>query len=259
MWHTAAAQDLDPTERLELGLSSYDYSDYKQTIEYLAPLVVPDRELLTEPVNLVSAYEKLGLAHFYLGEKTQARAVFERLIRFRPDHQLNPALVPPKAILFFKEIRRDLEDELEKDREVLARKIAEYEAARKAKESVTIEVDIRRNSRLVAAVPFGVGQFQNEDVGWGLFFLSSEIVAIGASVGFFAAVENLRGDDGRFASRDYTRANELQSAQLISAGAAVALIVAGIVHAQLTFDEETRINRRVRGPTEAKGLLNWEF
>lgn len=251
---------MTPKEQLDLGLQSYDYSDYKQTVELLEPLVKPDAELLDDPVDLVSAYEKLGLSLHYLGKTKESRQVFERLIRFRPDHTLNPALVPPKTMLFFEKIQADLEDELAKEREALAKKLADYEASRKADQTTTVEIDIRRNSRLVAAVPFGVGQFQNEDYGWGVAFLTSELVAVGLSAAFMIGVEQLRNDEtGRFLPQDVNQARALQTGQLISAGVALGLIVAGIVHAQYNFEENTQFDRRVRGPDKANSLLYWEF
>jgi hypothetical protein len=46
-------------------------------------------------------------------------------------------------------------------------------------------------SRWLAAVPFGVGQFQNRDVALGVFFAVSEAAAGGAAIAAYAIVEQL--------------------------------------------------------------------
>jgi hypothetical protein len=91
------------------------------------------------------------------------------------------------------------------------------------------------NQRLIAALPFGAGQFQNRDESLGYFFLASELIAVGLSTGFFWGVESLRLPNGRYAKEDYLTARQLQRAQIVSGGIAVGLMVSGVIHAFVTF------------------------
>lgn len=204
----------------------------------------------TDNADLARAYELLGQAHYFLGDRETARTHFSKLVRLRPDKELDPLVIPPPVIAFYEELRQPILRELEADRDVIRKAREEEEARRRAELTVHHYVETRRNSRLVAALPFGAGQFQNGDTGLGAAFLSTELVATGLSVAFFLAVEDLRQDDGRFASEDIDRAASLQTAQLVSGGIALALAIAGIVEAQINFRETTLIER-VEGPKGA--------
>ncbi len=255
---TVAAQAA-PTDDLRDAENSYLYGDYPRVVAKLTPLVEPELRL-ADPDNVARAFELLGLAHSYLNQPEPARKFFAQLIRFRPDRRLNPMLVPPTTIAFFDQIRAELEQDIEKERAAL-RKAREDEAARRQAMSTTkLLVEKRRNSRLVAAVPFGVGQFQNEDALWGATFLGSEVLGVGLSIGFFAAVEQLRQPSGQFLREDRAQAESLQQAQLLSGAIAVGLMVAGVIHAQVTFQDSTTTNTTTIRPGAAPptGAI-WEF
>lgn len=250
---------LSPSEvktEFAVGKNSYRYGDYGRVVAILTPLVEPE-VLIANPEHLVEAYRLLGLSHSYLGQTADARRYFERLIRMRPTHTLSPALVPPDQIRLFEAVRASLADELEAERLAFLARQREEEERRRLQASQQIVVEKRRNSRLVAAVPFGVGQFQNDQPVAGALFLGAEVLAVSLSIGFFAAVEDLRLDNGRFAREDVSRAESMQSAQLISGGTALLLMGVGIVHALATFEEELDVQRTTVQPT-ANGFV-WRF
>lgn len=248
-----------PTDDLRDAENSYLYGDYPRVVAKLTPLVEPDIRL-ADPENVARAYELLGLAHSFLNKPEPARKFFAKLIRFRPDKRLNPMLVPPTTIAFFDQIRAELEQEIAKERAALRKAREEEAARRKAASTTKLLVETRRNSRLVAAMPFGLGQFQNDDPIMGATFLGTEVLAAGLSFGFFAAVEQLRQPSGRFQPQDKSQAETLQQAQLISGGVALALMVAGVIHAQITFEEQSTTSTTVISPGQngPTGLI-WEF
>ncbi|MCA9540039.1 MAG: hypothetical protein KC620_14175 [Myxococcales bacterium] len=236
----AAATPTEPTtpeQDLRDAENSYYYGDYPRVMAKLAPLVEPDI-LLADPAAVARAYELLGLAAFFLDQQADARTWFERLIRYRPDAALNPVVVPPPAVAFFDDIKAGLSDEISRKREALRREQEAEEARRRQATQTQVKVETQVNSRLVAGLPFGIGQFQNGDDALGYTFLSTEVVAIGLSGFFFLAVEDLRQTDGRFARSDVARAENYQTAQLISGGIALGLMVTGIAHALLTYEPE---------------------
>jgi len=242
--------------------NAYLYGDYPRVVSTLTPLLEPD-VLLADPDQVAKGYELLALAHAYQEHEPEARAYFEQLIRFRPDSKLNPALVPPQTIRLFETVRETLKEELAREREAILKLQREEEERRRLEGAQQIVVEKRRNSRLVAMVPFGVGQFQNDQPVAGALFLGSEVLAISLSIGFFAAVEDLRLDNGLFAREDLSRAESMQSAHLVSGGIALAVMAIGVVHALATFEEELDVKRTTVNPSGSVGLgpggLVWEF
>ncbi len=251
-----AARPADPERELADAENSYLYGDYPRVVRKLTPLVEPD-VLLVSATDQAQAYELLGLAHFFLDQRELARKYFERLIKFRPDYELNPVLVPPPVVAFYGELHETLADEIKRRRDELRRQEeAEQERRRLAS---TIVYERRLNSRFVASMPFGMGQFQNEDPGLGALFLGTELLATGLSFGFYLAVLDLRAEDGTFARGDVARAESLQQAQLVSGGIALALVLGGILEAHLAFDADDGLTEVRPGPVIGPQGLLWRF
>lgn len=233
--------------QFEDGKNSYLYGDFTKVIKFLGPLfskgdALPDG---LELGKAREALEMLGLAHFYLGDETAAAEIFEKLIVIDEDRSLNPVTAPPEAIAFYKRIKADFKGDIARRRKIFE---DEQDRRRKAEAELNqrvIQVESRRNSQLVALVPFGVGQFQNGDSAWGGVFLGTELVATSLSVAFFFAAENLRQSDGFYDRQDVGRARAYRVAQFATGGAAVALMVGGIIHAWATFKPNTRSERKV--------------
>lgn len=254
--HAAPEDDLRDAENW------YAYGDYPRVIERLEPLVEP-RILLANPDDLARAYELLGLSTFFLDRTDAARGWFARLIRFRPDAQLNPVLVPPPAVNLFDDVKESLADEIARMQDALRRQREEEAERRRLAGLTRVRVDTRVNSRLVASVPFGVGQFQNGHDGLGYALLATQIATGATSVGCYLAIEDMRQSNGRFDPADVDNAHTLQQVQLWTGGVAVALMVAGIAHAWFTFVDEVPL-REVALPPPAgglpgDGLLRWTF
>ena len=93
-------------------------------------------------VDRAEAFRILGLARTYLGHKQAAEAAFYAYLRLDPDAHLDPALVPPEAIVLFEGVR--------------SRHAAELAALRPRPR--------RRRSIWLNVVPLG-GQWQNGEGG----------------------------------------------------------------------------------------------
>ena len=243
----SAASGAEPAAELRDGENWFVYGDFEQVITHLKPLVEP-KVLLVSREDAVRALELLGLASFYLSREDDARRYFELLVRQSPDHLLDPLTVPPPAIRFYEEIRARLSKELERQREAVKQQL-EREAELRRQANIVVErVELRRNSRVLAVMPFGAGQFQNDDDLAGFLFLGSELATTAASVALWASVERLRGDSGRFDSRDVNRARQLRTAQVATGAAALGLVIAGAAHGLATFREESEIRKQRLGP-----------
>lgn len=258
----ATAAQATPEDDLRDAENSYLYGDYPRVIAKLEPLVEPDI-LLADPDDLARAYELLGLSTFFMDRVADARGWFERLIRFRPDARLNPVLVPPPAVGLFDDVRESLADEIARMQEAL-RQQREEEAERERLARLTrVRVETRVNSRLIATLPFGAGQFQNGQDGLGYTLLATQLATGAASLGCFIAVENLRQSNGRFDRADVGNAQALQQGQLWTGGVALALMIGGVVHAWATFVDEVPLREVALPPATldapGEGLLRWTF
>ena len=224
-------------EAYERGKSAYLYGSYALAIDCLGPLLSPDL-LLSSPDELALAYEYVGLAYFYLDRRAEAEPFFKSLIFFRPEHELDPVRVPPDAVTFYAQLHDALAGELSARSRALEAQRAREDAALEALTRRELIIEQRVNSRLVALLPFGVGQFQNDDPRAGYFFLSAELITTLASVGLFWQIEQMRQDNGRFARADVSFARELQSAQLITGGVALGLALSGVIHALINYQPQ---------------------
>ncbi|MEE2789183.1 MAG: hypothetical protein VX589_17740 [Myxococcota bacterium] len=228
-------------ERLTDAENSYLFGDYPRVVELVTPLVVPNI-LLAQEADLARAYRLLGLAHFFLDEPQLAQRFFERLIRLRPDSALDPVRTPPPVVALFNRLKAALAAEISRTREALRREKLKEAEQRRLANTLLIRRDYRVNSRLVAALPFGIGQFQNGDNWLGGLFLGTQVAALSVSIASFIAIEDLRASNGRFRTSDVDRARTFQQVQLVSASVALGAALLGIVEAMLSFRERRFIN-----------------
>ena len=115
------------------------------------------------------------------------------------------------------------------------------------KEQAAEKSIVRSNSRLVALVPFGAGQFQNDDVGLGVFFAVSQTLAISSAIvsygvaSHFANVDPNQTDPAtdQPVSREGLEENftTARTVNWVSAAPTGALMLAGIIEAQVSFRE----------------------
>ena len=233
-----------PEDDFEHGKNAYLYGDFRKVIEFLDPLVGTEGSEKLDPRKQADALEWLGLSLYYLGQETRAKDIFHRLILTDLDRTLDPITAPPDVVAVYDKMQADLKVEIDR----LKREAEKKRRAKEAQVPVR-EIDRRRNSKWVTLVPFGVGQFQNGDNGWGGFFLGTELVAVSLSTIFFFAAQDLRQPDGFFVGADATLARNLRTAQFVSGGTALALMVGGAIHAAVTFKPLTETRREVIKPT----------
>lgn len=117
---------------------------------------------------------------------------------------------------------------------------------------------VETRSRVVAAIPFGVGQFQNDDIGWGVFFAASEAIFITSSIVSFAIADSikdiecpglqedeetneLRPVDCEALMTNFQIARGVNYASLATTGL---LIIGGIIQAQIAFEPERTTTRK---------------
>ena len=101
------------------------------------------------------------------------------------------------------------------------------------------------NSRWIAAIPFGAGQFQNEDRKLGIMFAVTESAFVAAAIATFIGHNSLRDEDP--APSELERARRVEKAlrigNWVSVGAFVSFAVAGVVEAEVRFKPVIRTTR----------------
>jgi hypothetical protein len=255
----------DALSDLEKAHSAYVAHKYEDAENRLRALLDPRTGALKDPDNVADARMYLGAALLAENKKSEAAAVFEQLLRDKPDYQPDPLRVTLQATDALIDARSRMREELaaslaEKVRQAMEEKARiEAERQRAALRLAMLEklageeTVVHTNSRWFALVPFGVGQFQNGQTALGGVFLATQSLAlVGSLVGQIELLyyENQMNDAVRGGSAMASQAYHDRAfasylvTNIFSASFAV-LAIAGIVHAQITFVPE-RIEVRHR-------------
>lgn len=260
---TARAGD---AEELEFARSQIDAGQYQEAATRFKRLLDPkgtpcptisqlstDGCRLTDPATIPRAHSYNALALALAGKSQEAKEEFKVVLEQNPSFSPSPALFPQQVIELFLQVKDDLQaTKAERDRLDLQRK-KEAEAAQKrydqyvseieklaATETITVE-----RSRWIAAIPFGVGQFQNDAIGLGIMFLALETAATTSSivtsviVADRTACQAAQDPSCYQVSSGQVATDEVQAfriANIASFSTLGALIIAGILEAELSFE-----------------------
>jgi hypothetical protein len=267
----------DDQQAFELAKNPFDGGQYAEAHARLATLLDPTlptcdavpgasgRCRVVDPELIERARALDAASLLALKRDAEADAQIARIFRANPQYAPNPAMFPQEVIDRFSVVRGGLRAELEalaqqKAREELAKRVA-AQKAREADERWIAELQrlageervVEPNSRWVAMVPFGVGQYQNGDIRLGVVFTVGEAL-LGGSALISVAVYN------KLASTDLTQhPNNMRvdvpklNQQIITAATVnqicfagwAALSAAGVVQAQVAFVPE-RVTFRKR-------------
>ncbi len=247
----------DGLSDLEKAHNAYVAHKYEDAEGRLRVLLDARTGSLKEPDNIADARMYLAAVLLAQGKKIEAQTVFEQLLRDKPDYQPDSLRVTLQATDALSDVRSRMREELAAN---LAEKVRQAQEARTKLESekqkaalrfamleklASEETVVQRNSRWVALVPFGVGQFQNGQTTLGWFFLTTEsLLAVGSGVG--AAVtyyDELQTNDalknGTGTAPQYRALAEdaFVVSNVLGAGFALVAVV-GILHAETTFVPE---------------------
>jgi hypothetical protein len=243
---------------LEKAHNAYVAHRYADAEARLRALLDEATGSLKDPDGIADARMYLGAVLVEEGKKEQANEVFERLLLDKSDYKYDPLNVSTDAINAFLDAQTRLRDTIrsrqdkkaleeqakkakaELDREKAALRLAMLE--KMASEEQIIE----KNSRWRALLPFGVGQFQNEqkDLGWVLLSAES-LLAVGSVVGAVVSYyEQSQVNDsvrnGDLYAADYYRQNAYNAFVVgdLLAGAFFLTAIVGAVQAEVAFVPE---------------------
>ena len=273
---------LSDSAEVSRAASLYDSSQLEHCVVAFEDLLTPGARMLTEPEPIERARVYLAACLIGVGELERSEEVFAEAIRANPQMRPPDSLVfPPEVIDVFLRVRESL---LEEIRKAAARKLEEAERQRAERQQrreaellrlrelerlASQETVVVRNSRWIAAIPFGVGQFQNGDTGLGWAFLATEAVLGAVVIGGLAvelqnyALLEPRAGEPAPSRADITNNTDIaRNVWTVGLYALGAVALGGIVEAQLSFEPEVVSVRRrelppeLRRPPEAR--LRWQ-
>jgi hypothetical protein len=245
----------DDSGELDKAFSAYVAHRYGDAEERLRMLLDPQTGALANPYDIADARMYLGAVLVAQGKKEAADSVFETLLMAKPDYQPDPLRIALEAIDVFIDARTRLRDRLgtlqadmvKQEKEQRSKTEAFHQqllARQSVLEKLASEdlVVVQPNSRWIAMLPFGVGQFQNgqEGLGWvllggeALFAVSSGVCGV---LSLYAAAQTndaIHRNDGTAEAYNRRAQTESLAGNLFAAGF-FATAVLGIVHAQATF------------------------
>jgi hypothetical protein len=214
-------------ETLRRAVNEYAYGNYDTAIEQLRALLYPMR--LVSDAQVIEARKYLALSYQLTDKPELMEEEFAKLLYLEPDYTLDPFSIPPSIIEAFEAIRTRLKPQLDAIR---LRRVEASDGGTTASGPVVSTTLIERND-IVTLLPFGIGQFQNGDDGWGLFFALSEVVLLGVNIGAYMYARYNIGDDYDREDRGMVRALTVtQYASLAMFGIVWSL---GIFQARLNF------------------------
>ena len=235
-------------EAFRAGKKLYEDGSHAQAVQYFA-LAIEGPTPSIKDAGLVQQSRMIrGACDMYLGRIAEADLQFERVLRQNPAFEPDAILFPPGVLDEFRRIRDKLEKEAaeKKAGDAASKKIAALEATNaRLVEQVeglrafgrTERVVVRR-SRVIASIPFGVGQFQNGEPGLGIFFAAAQGLTLGAStIAFYYHASLPRDPVDANAAR--TAASTARIVNWISLGAFVSLAIGGISQAHVAFVPES--------------------
>ena len=156
------------TPEIEAGLAAYDNGDYARACLALAGARAA---ATTPPDQKTRVLRYLGACHHVQGHLESAREAFQTLLRLDPSAELDPVAFPPEMVSFFRDVKAAMP--------APPKAVVAPSAAASA---TPAPPQGEHRSRLVAALPFGAGQFQYgaRNKGYTLAALDGAAFAVGA-------------------------------------------------------------------------------
>ncbi len=258
--HEARADGAADSEKAHNAYVAHQYDEAEARLRALLdPLTGP----LKDPDSIADARMYLGATLVAEKKGDEAAMVFATLLSDKPDYQPDALRVSLDAIDAFTDARAKNRDKLaaiqaERVRRAQEEKArAEAERQRQVARLAMLEklastaIVTTQNSRLIALIPFGAGQFQNGQTGLAWTLLVSEgLLAVGSGVGAAVSYYNIGQRDSAYANGQTSVAQQYNDraqgwaiAGDVFAGGFFLAAIAGVIHAEATFVPEVTTTR----------------
>lgn len=246
----------DPRADFEKARSAFTARNWAEAEEKFRVVLDPQSGLKER--SLISQSRMyLGAALFQQGKKDDAKEVFEKLVDGDPTFEPDPLGYPGGAIDMYIDVRSSMLEQIrinqqkaarlaaEKKAQEDAEKAAQHDWLEKVKAQAATEKITVKHSRIIASLPFGIGQFQNRDYVLGWVFLGTEVAAIAGTAitfGMFNYAVNRKNEtasgSSQLAPQWQERAKDIRNVNLGFTFGLAGVAVLGIVQAHLAFTPE---------------------
>jgi len=256
-----AADELSDFESARRNYERQNYSKAARGLESLVGGAVPRA---SNSVVRLEARKYLGATYLFLGKNEAAREQFRLLLEEDVDYDIDPVAFPEAVVQTFQEVKKEVSaEQARKDALEAARRqrersdeveelIRQQQRIQTLEELAAVETVEKVNSRWIAALPFGIGQFQNEDRALGIMFAVTESAFLVASIATFIGHNSLRDENP--APSEIERAQRVERAlrigNWVSVGAFLSFAVAGVVEAEVRFKPVIRTTRKRELPED---------
>jgi hypothetical protein len=283
----------DDLQEFELAKSRYDTGQYEDAAVrfkvMLDPTALPCDKggasgacRVTDKDVIERARALYAVSLWALQRKDETDAQIELILRQNPGYTPNPD-IPQDVADRFAVVRARLRPILDKiaNDKIEADRLARLRAQQKLQDEMArlkqltdlaaTETVVSRNSRAIAMLPFGVGQFQNGEIALGTVFLASEVVAGATSIISAILIDVLEADAREKLQQQSLVENPEQPVDnealndsiagtallnRIAFGFWAGISVVGIIEAQVRFvPERTFTRRRVIPPLQRPSVL----
>ena len=254
----------DELSDFEAARRSYDKQSYGKAARGLESLVGGAVPRARNPVVRLEARKYLGATYLFLGKGKEAREQFRLLLEEDPEYDIDPVAFPEAVVETFQEVQAEVTAELAEKEAIdalrqqrerageLEELIRQQQRLQALEELAATETVEKVNSRWIAALPWGIGQFQNGNRKLGIMFAVTESAFLAASIATFIGHNSLRDENP--APSELQRAQRVERAlrigNWVSVGALLSFYVAGVVEAQVRFKPVIRTTRKRELPEE---------
>jgi hypothetical protein len=178
----AAAVNLPntPSQEFDRGRTAFLRGEYERAVGIIHPLVYPELRLESE-AEALQAHRMLGVSYLFENKPADARAEFRKLLELSPDFRFDPLLDPPRVVEFFNAIVHEQQAQLGD----ISARLKKREEELNRHNGQILERRMEHRSYAVNFLPFGAGQFQNQQRSKGWLFLGVEAGLAAISVGAF--------------------------------------------------------------------------
>lgn len=254
----------DELSDFEAARRNYDKQSYAKAARGLESLVGGAVPRARNPVVRLEARKYLGATYLFLGKGDEAREQFRLLLEEDPAYDIDPVAFPEAVVATFQKVQAEVTTELaQKKAQDAARQqrerageleelILQQQRLQALEELAATETVEKVNSRWIAALPFGIGQFQNENRKLGIMFAVTESAFTAAAIATFIAHNSLRDENP--APSELERAQRVERAlrigNWVSVGGLLSFYIAGLIEAEVRFRPVIRSTRPREIPEE---------
>lgn len=248
----------DELQEFEQARNAYEAQNYRLSVQRFEALVGGDVPHLESRPLILESRKYLAASYLFANRRADAEHQFELLLQEDGSYEVDPVMFPTEVLDVFAAVKarmRDTianaqrareEEEARRQREQNEAQAREAERHRLLLDLAQTEVIEHQNSRWIAFVPFGVGQFQNGHNGLGWALAISEGLLGALSITSYLLWASLIGE--KPAEADLDRAELAERAFRISnwvtTGLFAALAITGVIDAQVRFVPSIREQRR---------------